>query len=261
MSPSTSAAHAASPQEVDLFGCSFHSLTEAEAIDLFYGWIDAPARRTRTVITVNVAILMMSREDAELRACIEKADLVVVDGKPLVWSSRWLGTPVPERVSGVDLMQRLLESGARRGLRVFLLGTTQERLEKLEAVIREKHPGVVIAGSRNGYFGRPDDEAVAKQIAASKADVLLVGMPAPFKEIWCEKHRDLLDTPVVLGVGGAFDVLGGFVQRAPKVVQDVGLEWFWRMMMEPKKLFRRYLVTNTKFIALLGRTVVLRKSA
>jgi len=246
-------------ERIDLLGCPFDSITEDETVELVFGWRSAPERKSHHVITVNVAILMMARDDVRLANAIEQADLVVVDGKPLVWTSRWLGAPVPEKVSGVDLMRRLLEAGNERGLSVFLLGTTQERLEVLERVIRAKYPNVVIAGTRNGYFKEPDYPEVTKQIRESNADLLLVGMPAPFKEIWCEEHRAELATPAILGVGGAFDVMAGFVPRAPRLMQEAGLEWAWRLAMEPKKLWKRYLVTNSSFLALLGKTLAAQR--
>jgi N-acetylglucosaminyldiphosphoundecaprenol N-acetyl-beta-D-mannosaminyltransferase len=247
-----------SDDRIDLLGCPFDVITEHETVELVFEWRNASERKSHHIITVNVAILMMARDDAKLANSIEKADLVVVDGKPLVWTSKWLGSPVPEKVSGVDLMRRLLEAGNDRGLSVFLLGTTQERLDVLERVIRAKYPNVVIAGTRNGYFKPADYPAVTKQIRDAKADLLLVGMPAPFKEIWCEEHREALATPAILGVGGAFDVMAGFVPRAPRVMQESGLEWAWRLAMEPKKLWKRYLVTNSAFLALLGRTLASR---
>ena len=224
-----------------------------------FAWKDAPTRETHHIITVNVAILMMAKDDPKLTNAIEKADLVVVDGKPLVWTSRWLDAGVPEKVSGVDLMKRLLEVGNERGLSVFLLGTTQERLDALERVIRERYPKVEIKGTRNGYFKPKDYPEVTQEIREAKADLLLVGMPAPFKEIWCEEHRAALATPAILGVGGAFDVMAGFVPRAPVVMQEAGLEWAWRLAMEPKKLWRRYLSTNSSFLALLGKTLLKRR--
>ena len=242
-------------ERIDLLGCPFDPITENETVELVYSWIHEPERKSHHLITVNVAILMMAKEDPKLANAIAKADLVVVDGKPLVWTSKWLAAPVPEKVSGVDLMRHLLESGEERGLSIFLLGTTQERLDVLERMIRVRYPNVKIAGTRNGYFKAPDYPAVTQLIRDSKADLLLVGMPAPFKEIWCEEQRDALATPVMLGVGGAFDVMAGFVPRAPRLMQEVGMEWAWRLMMEPKKLWKRYLVTNSAFLALLGKTI------
>jgi N-acetylglucosaminyldiphosphoundecaprenol N-acetyl-beta-D-mannosaminyltransferase len=242
-------------RRIDILGCPFDAITEDETVDLVFRWREERPRRSHHLITVNVAILMMAREDPKLRAAIENADLVVVDGKPLVWSARWLKAPVPEKVSGVDLMKRLLEEGNERGLSIFLLGTTQQRLDVLERVIRAKYPKVRIAGLRNGYFKAPDYPEVVRQIREAKADLLLVGMPAPFKEIWCEEQREALQTPAILGVGGAFDVLAGFVPRAPRLLQEAGLEWAWRLAMEPRKLWKRYLVTNSGFLALLGKTM------
>lgn len=243
---------------IDLLGCPFDAVTEKETVDQVFEWIAAPERKSHHIITVNVAILMMAREDPKLAHAIENADLVVVDGKPLVWTARWLRSPVPEKVSGVDLMKSLLEAGNERGLSIFLLGTTQERLDVLERVLRAKYPNVKIAGTRNGFFKQPDWPDVVKLIRDSKADLLLVGMPAPFKEVWCEEHRAELETPVMLGVGGAFDVMAGFVPRAPLVMQEAGMEWAWRLAMEPKKLWKRYLKTNSAFIGLLGKTLLRR---
>jgi len=248
-------------ERIDLLGCPFDAIGKGETLERIFEWIRAPERTTHHVITVNVAILMMARDDPKLARAIENADLVVVDGKPLVWTASWLGSPVPEKVSGVDLMRLLLEAGNERGLSIYLLGTTQERLEVLERVIRARYPNVIVAGSRNGYFKRPDDAEVLRGIAAAKADLLLVGMPAPFKEIWCEEHREALATPAVLGVGGAFDVMAGFVPRAPRLMQEAGLEWAWRLAMEPKKLWKRYLVTNSAFLSLLGKTLVKQRRA
>lgn len=253
-SETTPAAEEGAPR-IELLGCPFDPITEDDTVELVFRWREESPRKSHHIITVNVAILMMAREDPKLAHAIEKADLVVVDGKPLVWSSRWLGSPVPQKVSGVDLMKRLLEVGDARGLSIFLLGTTQERLDVLERVIRAKYPHVRIAGTRNGFFKQPDWPAVAAQIKEARADLLLVGMPAPFKEIWCEEHREALETPCILGVGGAFDVMAGFVPRAPRAMQEAGLEWAWRLAMEPKKLWKRYLTTNSAFLALLGKTL------
>lgn len=240
---------------VEIMGCPFDAVRMPEAIDAIFRWRDEPERKTHHIVTVNVAILMMMRQDPKLAAAIQKADMVVVDGMPLVWSSRWLKTPLPERVSGADMMKEVLEAGGSLGLSIYLLGTTQERLDKLAEVLRAKYPKVKIAGMRNGFFKKEDWPEVCRQIREAKADLLLVGMPAPFKEVWCEAHREELATPAVLGVGGAFDVMAGFVQRAPVVVQQAGFEWAWRLAMEPRKLWKRYLVTNSSFLALLGKTL------
>lgn len=243
----------------ELLGCPVDAISEEETIDLIFRWRDATQRKSHTIITVNVAILMMMRDDPRLAHAIERADLVVIDGKPLIWSGKWLGKPDLSRVPGVHLMQRLLEVGGERKLRVFLLGTTQERLDALVKVIEKQYPRVTIAGSRNGYFKPPEYPEITRMIRESNADLLLIGMPVPFKEIWTEEHREALCTPAILGVGGGFDVLAGFVPRAPQLVQEAGMEWAWRLAMEPKKLWKRYLVTNSQFLALLTKELVARR--
>lgn len=232
----------------EIMGCKFDPLTTLETIKKVTQWIDDGERASHTIITVNVAILMMARSDRGLSNAIRRADLVVADGAPIVWASRWLGSPIPERITGVDFMQQLLSKGARRGLRIFLLGTTETRLRRLVRVVQKDHPGVIIAGARNGYFDLSKSSEVVQQIRDSAPDVLLIGMPAPLKEIWCEEHRDALNVPAILGVGGAFDVFAGFVPRAPRAMQHTGLEWLWRLAMEPRKLWRRYLKTNSQFV-------------
>ncbi len=251
--------HGSPIPKIELLGCPFDPITNDEAVELVFAWRDASERVTHHIVTVNVAILMMARDDRELADAIARADLVVVDGKPLVWTARWMKTPVPEKVSGVDLMKQLLEVGNTRSLSVYLLGTTEERLEVLCRVIRAKWPNVRVVGARNGYFKPEEHASVVRGIRDARADLLLVGMPAPFKEIWCERHRAELATPAVLGVGGAFDVLAGFVPRAPRLLQEAGLEWAWRLAMEPRKLWKRYLVTNSAFLALLGRSLAERR--
>jgi N-acetylglucosaminyldiphosphoundecaprenol N-acetyl-beta-D-mannosaminyltransferase len=124
---------------------------------------------------------------------------------------------------------------------------------------RARHPGLEIAGFRDGYFGAEDHLRIVEEIRASGAHMLFVGMPSPFKETWCERYRQHLEVPVIVGVGGSFDVLAGFIKRAPRWVQSMGMEWFWRLMMEPRKLWKRYLTTNSEFIWHAGREIVARR--
>lgn len=197
----------------------------------------------------------MMRRDALLRAACQTADMAVADGMSVVWALRALGRPVPERVAGIDLMTSLLAAGSTERLRVYLLGARQEVLDVLVRECGRRYPGVVIAGARNGYFTADDHAAVVEEIRASKPDMLFVGMPSPFKDVFCQRHRDRLDVPVIVGVGGSFDVVAGFVKRAPTAMQVMGLEWAWRLMKEPGKLWKRYFTTNTEFIWLVLREI------
>jgi len=157
-------------------------------------------------------------------------------------------------------MEKILERAAIQGVSIFLLGTTEVRLRTLQAKLLSTYPGLKIVGVHNGYFAAGDTDSLLQEIRDSEADVLLIGMPAPRKEVWSQAHREALDIPVVLGVGGAFDVIAGFVPRAPRVVQRFGLEWAWRLILEPRRLWRRYLVSNSQFLALLTKELLFKAS-
>jgi N-acetylglucosaminyldiphosphoundecaprenol N-acetyl-beta-D-mannosaminyltransferase len=213
-------------------------------------WTTQP-RRSHIVVTANAAQLCTMRRDAAMSDACQGADMVVADGMSVVWALKALGRPVAERVAGIDLMTRLLESGQAQGLRVYLLGAHQDVLDTLLTDCRRRYPGLVIAGARNGYFREADHESIVEDIRASGADMLFVGMPSPFKDVFCRRYRDRLDVPVIVGVGGSFDVLAGVIARAPRAAQVMGLEWAWRLMKEPGRLWKRYLVTNTEFVWLV----------
>jgi N-acetylglucosaminyldiphosphoundecaprenol N-acetyl-beta-D-mannosaminyltransferase len=230
-----------------LLDLPFDPVTMREAVDVAVSWCAGP-RVPRTLITANAAILCMMRRDPELAAACRAGDLIVADGQSVVWTAMAAGLPIPERVAGVDMMARLLEKASENGLRVFFLGAKPEVIEELVARCRTRYPGAVVAGARDGYFKPEQHAEVVEQIRASGAHMLFVGMPSPFKETWCERHRDALDVPLIMGVGGAFDVLAGFVKRAPRALQVVGLEWSWRLLMEPRKMWKRYLVTNSEYL-------------
>jgi N-acetylglucosaminyldiphosphoundecaprenol N-acetyl-beta-D-mannosaminyltransferase len=245
-----SGASAGPAPRTEFMECPFDPVTMSEAVARAVGWC-RDRRRPHTVITVNAAVLASMRGDRELARACRAGDLVVPDGVPVVWASRLAGAALPARVAGVDLMQRLLESAAAHRLPVFFLGAREEVVRALVAQCAVRYPGLVVAGFRNGYFGRAGDREVVEEIRRSGAAMLFVGMPSPFKEVWCERHREELGIPVIMGVGGSFDVLAGFIRRAPRFMQAAGLEWLWRLLMEPRRLWRRYLVTNAIFI---GRT-------
>jgi len=237
-------------------GCEIDAITEDETYETCMEWrTDRGA--SRVVIPVNVTILMMMRRMPELREAAALGDLVLADGLPLVWASRLVGTRLPERVNGCDLMARMLADGGDRGLRVFFLGATEEVVTRLVELTQDRHPGVEVAGYRNGYFSEEDYPDVIRQVRESMADVLFVGISSPFKEVWSCRFRAELSVPVTLCVGGSFDVLAGFVRRAPRWVQNAGMEWFWRLSQEPRRLWKRYLVNNSLFVWLLAKQVVL----
>jgi N-acetylglucosaminyldiphosphoundecaprenol N-acetyl-beta-D-mannosaminyltransferase len=242
----------------ELLGLSFDTVTMEAAVARCLELCRAP-RTSHMVMTINASHLCMMRRDPELAAACRAGQLIVADGMSVVWALRASGQEAPERVAGVDLMAQLLRAAAEHGLRVYFLGAKPEVVKTLVERSRVLHPKVQIAGFRDGYFGPDDHQRIVEEIRASGAHMLFVGMPTPFKEIWCERHRQRLEVPVIMGVGGSFDVLAGFIKRAPRWAQSLGLEWLWRLMMEPRKLWKRYLTTNSEFIWLAGREIVARR--
>jgi N-acetylglucosaminyldiphosphoundecaprenol N-acetyl-beta-D-mannosaminyltransferase len=245
-------------QRAELLGLCFDTVTMetavAQCIELCHG-----RRVSHTVVTANASHLCMIRRNPDLALACGAAHLTVADGMSVVWALRASGQSTPGRVAGVDLMARLLTAAGEHRLRVYFLGAKREVVTALAESCQALYPGVEIAGFRDGYFGPDDHLTIVEEIRSSGAHMLFVGMPSPFKETWCERHRERLQVPVIVGVGGSFDVLAGFIKRAPRWLQKCGLEWFWRLLMEPRKLWKRYLTTNSEFIWLAGREIVARR--
>jgi N-acetylglucosaminyldiphosphoundecaprenol N-acetyl-beta-D-mannosaminyltransferase len=215
---------------------------------------DAIASRERlTIGVVNAAKMMKMRSDRLLRDSVVGADLIVADGMAVVWASRILGQRLPERVTGIDLFEELLSLADRKNLSVYLLGAAAEVLEELVRRVRSRFPGVRIAGYRDGYFSDVEAEQVAFDISAAKPDMLFVGITTPKKELFLEAWGPKLDVTICHGVGGSFDVMAGKTSRAPVLWQRLGIEWLWRVVQEPTRMWKRYLVTNGQFIALVAR--------
>ena len=207
-------------------------------------------------MAVNAAKGVAMKTDERLRRIVEESDLVTADGQSLVWASRLLGAPLPARVAGIDLMCELLALADRRGYRVYLLGARQPVLDAAVAHIGARYPGLTLAGARNGYFAEGEGGVVAEEIARAHPDMLFVGMSSPLKEYFLDRFGDTMQIPVMMGVGGAIDVLAGVTARAPRPVQRLGLEWLFRLLQEPRRLGRRYLVTNARFLGLLARAML-----
>jgi len=246
-----------SEQHAQLLGLQFDTVTIEAAVTRCLELCQEPD--SNTIITANSSHLCMMRRDPELASACRAGRLILADGMSVVWALRASGQPVPERVAGVDLMARLLAAAGEHRLRVYFLGAKQEVVSKLVQRSLVQHPGIEIAGFHDGYFGPDDHPRIIEEIRASRAHMLFVGMPTPFKEVWVERHREHLRVPVIVGVGGSFDVLAGFIKRAPQWVQMAGMEWFWRLMMEPRKLWKRYLTNNSEFSLLAGLEVIARR--
>jgi len=209
------------------------------------------ANRERLLIgVVNVAKIVNMRKDPELRRSLEDADLVLADGAPLVWLSRMLRKPLPERVAGIDLMFELLKEANDKHHSVYFLGARLEVLQKVVNTVQTDYQGIRIAGFRDGYFDKDQEQSVAQDIKDSRADIIFVAISPPKKEIFLRKWRGFMNVPVCHGVGGSFDVLAGVTRRAPQWMRKYGLEWLHRLIQEPRRMWKRYLVTNSIFIKL-----------
>jgi N-acetylglucosaminyldiphosphoundecaprenol N-acetyl-beta-D-mannosaminyltransferase len=245
-------------KRIQLLGCPIDVLSMDQTLQQCLSWCrEKPS--AKTLMTVNAAHLIMMHSDEALRHACVSGDVIVADGMPVVWASRLVGDPLSERVAGVDIMDNLLKLGHEHKLRIFLLGAKQEIIDKLHEIAQHDYPNLIIAGSRNGYFSKQDYPEVIQQIRDSQSDILFIGMPSPFKEVWGEEHRDEFGVSVIIGVGGSFDVIAGYVKRAPLWMQKIGMEWFWRFLMEPRKMWKRYLVNNSLFIFRVGREFFQRR--
>ena len=243
----------------ELLGLQFERTPMGAVVATCLAWCRAP-RASHIIVTANASHLCMMRRDDGLREACQAADLAVADGMSVVWALKLLGRPVSERIAGIDLMTQLLEAGSAAGLGVYFLGARPEVVRAVERICHERYPGLRVVGARDGYFTAADHEAIVEDIRARRPDYLFVGMPSPFKETFCQRHRERLQVPVIIGVGGSFDVIAGVISRAPKAVQRLGLEWAWRLMMEPRKLWKRYLTTNSEFIWLVLREWLRRQA-
>lgn len=209
-------------------------------------------------VALNVAKLVKTRTDPELRRDVIESDLVGIDGTGIVWGARALGIHIPERVAGVDLMERLLAICARDSFRPYFLGAREDVLRQAMIVAMKRWPGLQFAGCHDGYFELEDEADIVADIRASRADCLFIAMPTPRKERFLHRYRRALGVPFIMGVGGSLDVLAGAVRRAPVFMQRAGLEWLYRTWQEPRRMWWRYASTNAAYAGLIGREIAAR---
>jgi N-acetylglucosaminyldiphosphoundecaprenol N-acetyl-beta-D-mannosaminyltransferase len=234
-----------------VLGCEIDRLTIHEAVERCEHHIEA--RVSAQHMAVNAAKVVAMQDDSELLRLVNSCEIVTADGQAIVWASRLLRDPLPSRVTGIDLMQELLALAERKGYGVYLLGAHADVLEQAMARMRRLHPGLRIVGHRDGYFSESEEQGIVAAIRGSQPDLLFVAMPSPRKERFIGRWRDELEIPFCMGVGGALDVMAGITRRAPRPLQRLGLEWAFRLAQEPRRLMRRYLVGNWRFITLTLR--------
>jgi N-acetylglucosaminyldiphosphoundecaprenol N-acetyl-beta-D-mannosaminyltransferase len=243
-------------QRIELMGCLVDNLTMEETLETIAGFITSG--RPHQHVVVNVDKLVKARDDADLRRIINECALINADGMPVVWASRLLGKPLKERVAGVDLFESLMQRSAQRGWRVYLLGAREEIVAEVKAVYEARFPGLVVAGYRNGYWKDEEEPGVVEQIKAARPDVLFVAISSPKKELFLGRYQAEMKIPFAMGVGGTFDVAAGKVKRAPLWMQKAGLEWFYRFLQEPRRMFRRYFIEDMAFGGMILRELFRR---
>jgi len=235
-------------KRINLLGSPMDSATMLESVELIKKRI--LAKKFTQHVVVNVAKIVNMRKDKTLAESVTQCDIINIDGMGVVWGARFLGCKVPERVAGVDLFYCLNAMAEREKLTVFYLGAKQEVVEETAIRMTQKHPDLKIAGTHHGYFW-DDEEEVVNKIKDSGAQLLFVAITSPKKENFINKWKDKLGVNFVMGVGGTFDVVSGKVERAPVWMQKYGLEWLYRVIQEPRRMWKRYLVTNSVFALLL----------
>jgi N-acetylglucosaminyldiphosphoundecaprenol N-acetyl-beta-D-mannosaminyltransferase len=234
----------------NILGCEIDRLDMGQTVERCRQLIESGGVAQH--MAINAAKLVAMADDPELREIVRRCTLVNADGQAVIWASLILGDPLPARVAGIDLMDELLQLAGERGYRVYILGARQSVLERAVECIRERNPGLNLVGFRDGYFSADEDAHVAAEIAACKPDLLFVAMSSPRKEFFLGTYGSQIEAGLLMGVGGSIDVMAGVTKRAPKGMQVAGLEWLYRMIQEPRRMFPRYARTNARFVWLVA---------
>lgn len=236
-------------KKVQILNSNVLALDRKDTIDIINRAIIA--RNEMSHIVVNAGKLVDMQKNQKLYESLRDADLVNADGMAVVWASKILGNPLPERVTGIDLMISLVELSAKEGFKIFFFGAKEEVVSRVVEKYTKEYGSEIIAGYRNGYYNSTEEAEIALQIRNSGADILFVAITSPKKEIFLNTYSKKMNLAFTMGVGGSFDVVAGVTKRAPLWMQKSGLEWFYRFLQEPSRMWKRYLVGNAKFIYLV----------
>lgn len=240
------------PLRIKILNSTIDNLSMQETLALVQEKIHAGEQLHHVVVNAGKVVSM--QKDSELRQSVNQSDIINADGQAVVWASRFLLKPLKERVAGIDLMANLVEMAHKNNYKIFLFGAKEDVVKTVVEKYSEIYSPNIIAGYRNGYFSSSEEKEIAQQIADSGTQMLFVAISSPIKENFLFKYRDILkNVNLIMGVGGSFDVVAGKTKRAPTWMQKAGLEWFYRFAQEPRRMWKRYLVGNSKFIYLVLR--------
>ena len=235
--------------QINIFDIKLHPLRRSEFISIIRSKLKIGDQMTQ--FGVNSATVNDIAGNEEYRRAINNADLLNIDGMSVVWALRCLGYKVPERVATPDLADDILSMAEKEGFTVFLLGAKEDILLQCQNSLGVTMPNLKIAGYQHGYFDPGIVDVIVDRINEAKPDILLIGMSSPKKELFSEKYRHHLKANYILGVGGYFDILAGYTRRAPRWMQNIGMEWFFRFIQEPRRMWRRYLIGIFQFLWLV----------
>lgn len=199
-------------------------------------------------VVINASKVILMKEDPKLQKIVNECPLINADGFSIIWAAKRLGIPVKDRVTGIDLFLNLVEVAWKKQYKIYLFGAKEDVVRKVKTIFEEKYPGLQVVGYHNGYFKEEEEPEIVENMKASGADMMFVAFSSPKKEYWVNKHLKESGIPFVMGVGGSFDVVAGITSRAPRWMQNCGLEWFYRFIQEPRRLWKRYFIGNIKFI-------------
>lgn len=251
--------------KVNIGGVEIDRITFAETVDRVIQQAKSGAV-PRYVVTPNAHHINLLQRDDRFRNVYRNAFLVVADGVSLLWAAQWLNRPLHDRVNGTDLFEQLCAVAADKGLKVFLLGGRPGAAQQAAQRLVKRHPTLCISGTHCPPYGFEQDpqalEQIDRAITAAQPDLLFVGLGAPKQEFWMYENCQRLGVPVSLGIGVSFELVAGMVQRAPRLMQITGLEWLFRLLVEPRRLWQRYLIGNLTFLKLvLQQKLALQRSS
>lgn len=239
---------------IDVLGCLVDNLTMEETVERIASMI--ASGRPHQHVVVNADKIVKANADPKIRKIVNECDLVNADGMPVLWAASVLRRPLKERVTGIDLFERLVMEAVSRGWKLYFLGAKEAVVSAVVAQFKRQYPSVTVVGWRNGYWTPSEENAVVREISDARPDVLFVAISSPMKEEFLKRYQSEMKVPFAMGVGGSFDVVAGLTKRAPQWMRVTGLEWFYRFLQEPRRMFRRYFIEDMYFFWLLFRELL-----
>ena len=235
---------------INILNTKIHDLTMNGTLELVENAIENKEQIHHVV--VNAGKVVQMQKDMQLRESVNSSDIINADGQSVVWAAKFLNKPIKERVAGIDLMQNVVKLAASKKYKIYFLGAEEAVVSKTVAHYSKEFGKEIVAGYRNGYYQAEDEKEVVNDIVSSKANILFVAITSPKKENFLYKYKkELTSVNFIMGVGGSFDVMAGKTERAPLWMQEMGLEWLYRLLQEPERMWKRYLIGNSKFILLV----------